>query len=382
MNRRQLLRMVALSPFLFNARVYSIDHKELPVLILIELNGGNDTLNSYIPLNQLESYYRLRPKLGVGRDKMIDLDTDFALHPSLEPLKQSWLDGDFALIHGLGYEKPNKSHFRSIDIWDTANKVDNGSMKGWLSNVIDGMGRSGLDSIVFGRNPGCVTGGMNRFIQFKNMAKFVKSSKSVMSTNVTTSNDALNSVISSQNYIHEGKKLLKSFSRDKKLLGSLFPRTTFGMNLSDICTLVQLNSGIPVYKLALSGFDTHSKQTAKHSQLLKQLASGLNSLKNQLKISGHWENTLIMTYSEFGRRAFQNGSGGTDHGTAATHLVMGGRVVGGHYGADPDIKYLVNNDMLYTTDFRHMYQTVISDWWKKDYKIATDTETLKFLKTI
>lgn len=143
--------------------------------------------------------------------------------------------------------------------------------------------------------------------------------------------------------------------------------------------MIQLNVGVPVFKVALTGFDTHSNQGLKHSQLLKQLATGLNSLKVQLQSSGHWPNVLVMTYSEFGRRIAENGSGGTDHGTAATHIVMGGRVKGGHYGKVPDLLDLDNDDWKYTTDFRRLYQTIITDWWQSDYQIADGIQGLGFV---
>ncbi|MBU2964349.1 DUF1501 domain-containing protein [Amphritea sp. 2_MG-2023] len=379
MKRRSLLKLAALSPLASSLNLVANVNNAVPILVLVELNGGNDSLNSFIPTRQLDRYKELRPKLRVSPDKLIALDDEFSLHPSLKALYTSWESKDLALIHGLGYEHPNRSHFRSIDIWDTGSTSNETLKRGWLSDVVSGMGANKLDCIVFGRNARCVSGGKSRFLQLKSISKFLNDAENISASLYHSDNNALMSIINAQNFVSNGNELLRNDFSAENDLKDIFPKTPFGKNLADICKLIQLNVGVPVFKVALTGFDTHSNQGLKHSQLLKQLATGLNSLKVQLQSSGHWPNVLVMTYSEFGRRIAENGSGGTDHGTAATHIVMGGRVKGGHYGKVPDLLDLDNDDWKYTTDFRRLYQTIITDWWQRDYQIADGIQGLGFV---
>lgn len=160
--------------------------------------------------------------------------------------------------------------------------------------------------------------------------------------------------------------LMRELSQQVKLR-SQFPRSVFGQQLADIAKVIRMDLAIPAFKVSLGSFDTHKGQKIKHHRLLKQLADGILALREELQYSGHWPNVMIMTYSEFGRRAAQNGSGGTDHGTAASHFVIGGRVKGGHYGEYPSLSHLVDRDVVHTTDFRALYQSVVRQWWQQPY---------------
>ena len=141
-----------------------------------------------------------------------------------------------------------------------------------------------------------------------------------------------------------------------------FPNTKFGKRLAQAAHLINNGLGAGIYKIELSGFDTHQNQASRHNALLAQLADGLDAFSQAMLESGQWDNTLIMTYSEFGRRATENKSGGTDHGTAAAHMVMGGRVKGGLHGSAPDLSALQSNDLVYTSDFRKLYHSVATQW--------------------
>ncbi|GGK79294.1 DUF1501 domain-containing protein [Amphritea balenae] len=380
MKRRALLQYASLSPLLFSTDLFA-HAKRAPVLLLVELNGGNDSLNSFIPLDYIEQYHQLRPELGLQDEDMLQLDQQFAMHPSLQPLHECWRTGELALIHGLGYANPNRSHFRAIDIWDTASDSDQYLDDGWLSSIISDRGAAEVKSIVFGRNARAFYGQNSRFIQLKTVKQFLNHAADIESVDAAVDNPALRLLLNTQNSVKGADSLLRRQLKGAGSLARFFPDNKFGKQLADITSLIRSDLGVPVYKIALSGFDTHKSQSGKHAQLLKQLAQGLEAFKGQLESSGHWSDVLVMTYSEFGRRAAQNGSGGTDHGTAATHMVMGGRVRGGHYGEHPDLTQLEKNDMRFTTDFRRMYQTVISDWWQNDKLLGKGYQTLGFIKS-
>ncbi|WP_160971311.1 DUF1501 domain-containing protein [Pseudomaricurvus sp. HS19] len=332
------------------------------MLVLVELNGGNDSLNTVVPLGQLDAYQVLRPQLALQAEERIQLDEQFAVHQSLEALLPVWQSGHMALIHGVGYPQPNRSHFRSIDIWDTASAADKYLNEGWLSGISPIKSAQPVDAVVFGRNAAPVMGEQSRYLKINSLAQFVAHAAKVDAVEAAQANDALSYVASQQNTLFAGAELLVPAVKRAPPLAVEFPASPFGKHLADVARLLKLELGIPVIKVALGSFDTHRNQKTTHARLLKDLAEGLAAFSRELQIAGLWDRVAIMTYSEFGRRAAQNGSGGSDHGTAATHFVMGGAVRGGHIGEHPDLTALVDQDMQYTTDFRSVYQTILSDW--------------------
>ncbi|MFM0320877.1 DUF1501 domain-containing protein [Caballeronia glebae] len=227
-------------------------------LVLVDLEGGNDALNTVIPI--ADARYRvLRPHLAISRDRALMLDERTALHPSLLPLMSAWRARDLAIVQGVGYDAPNRSHFRSRQIWDTASHADEYRADGWLDRV---------------------------------------------------------------NEFHA--------------------------------------SSVTVSRITLHGFDTHENQLDRHAARLAGLASQLASLRASLIASGAWSRTLVMTRSEFGRTARENAAGGTDHGAAAAHFMMGGRVRGGLFGMPPQLDRLdADGGLPVGVDFRRLYATVL-----------------------
>lgn len=367
MHRRRLLQWLLMGSALGALpRFVSASADKLPIVLLVELNGGNDSLNTVLPLHQLDTYRQLRPQLGLGEEERIRLDERFALHRALSPLKPLWQEGELALVHGLGYPEPNRSHFRSIEIWDTASAADEYLDAGWAATAIAGCAPGALDAIVLGRNAAPVMGGGSRYLRLDGLDQFLRQSKGIDVVAQRDDNPMRAHLIQLQNTLAQGSNQLMAAMRQVPPLRTAFPDTAFGKYLADVAQLIRLDMGIPLYKVALGSFDTHRGQKPAHARLLQQLADGLAALRKELQASGHWEQLLVMTYSEFGRRAAQNGSGGTDHGTAATHFVLGGRVKGGHVGEHPDLTQLEQQDMRYTTDFRRLYRTVLEEWWQLD----------------
>ncbi|NQZ33554.1 MAG: DUF1501 domain-containing protein [Oceanospirillaceae bacterium] len=353
---------------------------KMPVLILIELNGGNDSHNTVLDLNQLSVYKQLRPQLGLAQDERVNLDKNFALHRSLAGFKDPWKSGELALVHGLGYPQANKSHFRSIEIWDMASAHDEYLTAGWLANVLPKISKSEIDALIFGRNGSAFAGGATSHIQLDNLQSYFKKVKGVKGQQQRAANSALQHLLGLNQTIVDSKALLMRGLAKEVKLKTEFPKNPFGRQMADIAKVICMDLQIPAFKIALGSFDTHKSQKGKHQQLLKQLADGMLALRAELIASGHWNDVLMMTYSEFGRRAAQNGSGGSDHGTAASHFLLGGRVRGGHFGAYPSLSELVDRDVMYSTDFRAVYQSVVRQWWgQPQFSLSSGLDDLKLI---
>ncbi|AIV77690.1 hypothetical protein X994_512 [Burkholderia pseudomallei] len=348
------------------------------LLILVELKGGNDGLNTVIPYaNPL--YRTLRPAIGVKREQVVQLDERAALHPALEPLMPIWRDGRLAIVEGVGYPQPNLSHFRSIEIWDTASRANEYLREGWLTrafaqaSVPPGFA---VDGIVLGSaEMGPLANGA-RAIALVNPAQFARAARLAQPVSLRERNPALAHVIDIENDIVKAADRLRPHA-GTPALATAFPGGPFGasvktaMQVLAACDTPQRTpapgQGVAVLRLTLNGFDTHQNQPGQQAGLLGQLAQGLVAMRSALIELGRWNDTLVMTYAEFGRRARENQSNGTDHGTAAPHFVMGGRVRGGLYGAPPALDALDGNGNLpVAVDFRQLYATVLGPWWGLD----------------
>jgi len=331
-------------------------------LILVELNGGNDGLNMVVPYSAAE-YAQLRPQLGLKRDQVLQLDQRIGLNPVMDALMPVFKDGHLAVVQGVGYPDPNRSHFRSIAIWDTASGSQLVENQGWLTRIgsAEALGRDyGADAVVIGRNPAPVSGGKLNPIVMANIRSFQSQAKRVGVQEANSANPALEHVLAIQSELHQAGDALTA---NRPQAPGDFPKTPFGRDLGQAVQLLAGDPATPIVKVALSSFDTHANQRANHDRLLGQLAEGLSSLRGSLQQAGIWDQTLVMTYSEFGRRARENSSHGTDHGTAAPHFVMGGAVKGGIYGGYPDLAQLDNDDLVMSVDYRSLYNTVFAKWW-------------------
>jgi uncharacterized protein (DUF1501 family) len=289
------------------------------------------------------------------------LDDGFAMHNALSPLLPLWQSGDMAWIHGLGYDNPIRSHFRSIEIWETGNEPNNYDLEGWVSKLYP-QDNEQLKAIVVGSDSGPLTGSQFEKIIMEDIKSFSALTKHLNKVQAQTTNPALARIIEVQNNVHKNAKTLVEILKKHPANTHSFPRHAFGKRLEQTASLINSGLGATVYKVELSGFDTHRGQLNRHKRLLSQLAGGLDAFRQSMQQSGQWDNVLIMTYSEFGRRAAENLSGGTDHGTAAAHMILGGRVNGGLHGKAPRLDLLHRSDLVHTTDFRSLYHTIATQW--------------------
>ena len=338
------------------------------ILLLVELKGGNDGLNTLVPYAD-PKYRELRPVIGVARERILPLDERVGLHEKLEPLMESWKAKDLAILQGVGYPYPNRSHFRSIEIWDTASASNQTLSEGWIAQVFQGTSLPkgvGVDSIVVDTNALPSTGPGLRTIVMQDAENFLRQAETMKDSSHLKDggNPALRHLLAVRHEINAAAKGLSD-----KLRAAPAPAHAYSQDLLlgrqfDLATRV-VTARVPVVavKTALGGFDTHANQVQVHERLLAFLATSLATLRRNLIAAELWNDVVVMTYSEFGRRAKQNASAGTDHGTAAPLFVMGGGVKGGLYGAYPSLGDLQDGDLKHTVDFRSVFATAAQGCW-------------------
>ena len=356
------------------------------ILVLVELKGGNDGLNTVIPYAD-SNYYQLRPVIGIKPEEVIRLDAQTGLHPELKALLPMWEKGELGIVQGVGYPKPNLSHFRSIEIWETGSKASEYLHQGWVARGLGGMSdtaRFTTEGVIIGSGEfGALSGA--RAVSLNNPEAFVNQSRLAQGIDASPArgNAALQYLLQVENDINQAAQGLRG---EKYNFNTQFPPGAFGNGVKAAAQVVASQKGrggVPVITLTLGSFDTHQNQLGAHANLMKQLAEGMAALKSALSELGAWDRTLVMSFSEFGRRPQQNNSNGTDHGTMAPHFVAGGAVHGGLYGQAPDLTRLDGTqNARYTTDFRQLYATVAKDWWgvNPDSVVRGRFEPVKFLR--
>jgi len=333
------------------------------ILILVELQGANDGLNTVIPLNQ-KYYYRLRPNIGIKKNKILTISEDNGLHYSLKNIAKTYENGNVKIVQNLGYPHAILSHFRSIDIWETGGDGKKQYRNGWLVDSLNKYNNklsADAKGMFLDNSNSIFRGGQNGFLGPTAIGlepEEIEIRDTVVPVDTRKSFGLLNEIIKKRK---ENSSLLKiltnKFSKVKNKYS--FGGGQLGKQLTNVCNLIASDVYIPVYKVALGSFDTHNNQANTHRNLLRDLDTSLSSTINALKDIGVWKDTLIMTYSEFGRRANENGSRGTDHGMAAPHFILGGSIEGGITGQYDDLSNLWNNNINYKIDYRSLYEFVL-----------------------
>ena len=367
MNRREFLQYTSLIPLagMTPELLFAADrpnHPPAQIVLLIELKGGNDGLNTLIPFRD-DFYHKARPKIRTKNS--IPLKDNMAMSPYLKSLLPLWKENHMAWIQGVGYEAPSRSHFHSINVWETASTLNNDN-RGWLTRVLPASPHS-VNGIVLGdSNLGPMGGKNGSAVAMENPRTFLTQTKYLNKKRFKTRNSSLAHMLNVQNQINTAANELGRIYKGKKS-PVRFPTSRFGRKLDLVTQMIINGMNTPVYKVSLEGFDTHASQIDQHNNLMHHLGGGLKAFTDAMKKAGLWNNVLIMTYSEFGRRVAENNSGGTDHGSAAPLFALGGRVRGGLYGTQPslDPSDLHDGDLVYTTDFRELYATLAQSWWRR-----------------
>ncbi|HVW96046.1 MAG TPA: DUF1501 domain-containing protein [Mucilaginibacter sp.] len=379
MNRRNFIRKTALASgalmipaFLkpFEA-IAAGDITAYKNLVIIQLSGGNDGLNTIVPYGN-DIYYQKRSTIAIGKSDVITLNNMQGLNPALSALKEIYEQGWMSIINGVGYPNPDRSHFRSMDIWQTASASNEFLTTGWIGRYLD-------SACTTCKNPYtaievddtlslAMKGAGIKGIAVEDPAKlyqttrepFFKDLVSHHHDNLTEDNlgylyKTMTETYSSAGYIQETSKTYE--------VSADYPATALGNQLRTVSKFI--NSGLQtrVYYVSLSGFDTHVGQQGQQGRQLKIYGDAVAAFIKDLKKTGQLDNTLVMTFSEFGRRVEQNASNGTDHGTANNILLFGGGLKkAGIYNDAPDLAQLDNGDLRYTTDFRDVYATLLDKW--------------------
>lgn len=333
-------------------------------LILLELAGGLDGLSAVVPYAD-PAYAAARPTLAVPVDQLVKLDAGLGLHPALAPLTESWKAGDFAIVLGVGYPAPNLSHFRSIAIWETGSDSNEVLETGWLARLFAGGQRWPdlvADGIVLGEtHPGPLRGPQMKNLSFDNLDAFLRDAGSIDDAGPTEG--AAGSIARVQRDVQEAAVVLAKIKPQIKEPVSPFPDSALGRSMKLTFQLLAAGARVPVVKLTLRGFDTHSSQKADLDRLLKDLAASVAAFRTNARAAGLWDRVVVATYSEFGRRVAENGSGGTDHGTASPLFLWGGRVRGGLVGHQPSLTDLDQGDLKMGVDFRTVFRSLAGQLW-------------------
>lgn len=337
--------------------------KKNKFLILIELQGANDGLNTVVPYNQ-RFYYKLRPTIAIPKKDILTINKENGLHFSLKSIMSLFEMGEVKIIQNLGYPNPILSHFRSIDIWETGGDGKKQNRNGWLVSSLEKYSKKhNIDAkgIFLDNSNTFFRGGFEGYLGPSSIGlkpEQIEIRDTLVPVDIRKNYDLLNQLIETrtknQNVLNEFNAKLKNNKKKFNFKGG-----QLGSQLSNVCNLIESGLNIPVFKTAIGSFDTHNNQSSTHRRLLKDLDLAIRDTAKALQKLGVWHDTIIMTYSEFGRRANENGSRGTDHGMAAPHFLIGGSVKGGIIGEYEDLRNLWNNNINFNIDYRSVYEFIL-----------------------
>lgn len=340
-------------------------------LVVVQLSGGNDGLNTVVPFGN-DIYYQNRKGIAIKPEDVIKLNDMQGLNPNLECLRELYDQGWMSIINDVGYPNPDRSHFRSMDIWQTASDSNQYLSTGWIGRYLDSNCATCKfpytaievdDSLSL-----AMKGGTKKGIALKDPAAlFRNTNEPFFREMINSEKDHLDEdnlgylyktmieTSSSASYIQNTSKLYKPMYT--------YPSTAFSNQLKTVSKFICSGLKTRVYYVSLSGFDTHVNQNQQQGRLLQQYAEGMNAFIKDLHQNNKLEDTLVITFSEFGRRVAQNASNGTDHGTANNMFLFGGRLKKqGIFNPAPDLSNLENGDLKYQIDFREVYGTVLDKW--------------------
>jgi uncharacterized protein (DUF1501 family) len=353
------------------------------VLVVVQLGGGNDGLNTVVPYGN-GSYYQARPNLAIAQDQVLALNGQIGLNPNLKGIAQLYGDGKVAIIQSVGYPSPNRSHFRSMEIWQTAEPTKIAD-RGWLGKYLDfavsgDQGKNNFPAInVDAVLPKSLTSAkvavpsVNSVydFRFKTDPRYMEDRRAQIAALTEIYKDFSSPRPNSELLRQAGLEARESSDYLLKVVrnykGSVqYPKDNFAENLKFISQMITGGVNSRIYTVSLDGFDTHTNQTRTQTNLLKHLSDALYAFQTDLQMHGVDKDVVTLVFSEFGRRVSENGGRGTDHGTAGPVFIIGSSVKGGIYGDSPVLSSLDDGDLRYRTDFRTVYATILDRWLDAD----------------
>ena len=343
------------------------------VMVVIQFSGGNDGLNTVIPITN-DIYYKERPKLAIKKGNALSLTDDVGLNPALEAFKGLYDEGNLSILNNVGYPNPDRSHFRSMDIWHSASNSNDYVYTGWLGRYLDAQCNGcnkptqilEVDDVL----SLALKGNEKNGLAFTDPRRLYSSSNERFYKDINAAHQGseetvdylyktMSETLSSADYIFQQSK--------KNPTAAAYPATEMGKNLKTIASLIMSDINTKVYYLSLGSFDTHVNQEAQQKRLFTELNDAVKAFTADLKKNNRFDDVLMMTFSEFGRRVSQNASNGTDHGTANNmFFISGGLKEKGILNAMPDLKDLNQGDLKYKVDFKNVYATVLNKWLGSD----------------
>ena len=346
------------------------------VVVVIQFSGGNDGLNTVIPVRN-DIYYKARPGIGIAKDKALIVSDETGLNPALEAFKGLYDDGSLAIMNSVGYPNPDRSHFRSMDIWHSASASNEYVNTGWVGRYLDAQCKGcdkptqamELDDVL----SLALKGEQSKGLAFKDPKKLFNSSNGKYFKDINANHQTgeetidylyktMSETISSADYIYQQSKTHPT--------NEVYPATNLGKDLKTIASLIFSDINTKVYYVSLGSFDTHVNQEGQQKRLFTELNNAVKAFTNDLKKNNRFNDVLMMTFSEFGRRVTQNASGGTDHGTANNmFFISGGLKQKGVLNAMPDLNDLNEGDLKHKVDFKNVYATVLNKWLGADDKM-------------
>jgi uncharacterized protein (DUF1501 family) len=340
------------------------------ILIVIQLSGGNDGLNTVIPISN-DIYYQKRPAISIEKSKTGILTDNAGLHPALTAFRSMYDNGELAILNDVGYPNPDRSHFRSMDIWQSASSANEIWNSGWLGRYLDAQCANcsqptqilELDDVL----SLAMKGETHKGIAFKDPALLLKSSNAPYFRQLLQSHQSHEESLADYLYktladtVQSADVIFKAAKSGTT--ATTYPATSLGKSLKTIASLIAGNLNTSVYYLSLGSFDTHVNQAAQQQRLLAELNGAVDAFVKDMKSQNRFEDILLMSFSEFGRRVSQNASAGTDHGTANNMFFAGGSLKQkGLLNSMPTLLDLDNGDLKYRVDFRNVLATVLENW--------------------
>ena len=360
------------------------------ILVVFQLSGGNDGLNTIIPIND-DIYYKSRPRLGIKKEMALQLTEEAGLHPSLSAFKELYDDGSLGILNSVGYPNPNRSHFRSMDIWQSASDSNEYLSTGWLGRYLDAQ-CAGCDQPTQAMEIDDVLsmalkGQHQKGLALKDPKRLYNTSnekyfKEIIADHKTAADEqpidylykTMTETSHSADYIYRQSQLHPTHI--------IYPGSEIGKSLKTIASLIFSDINTKVYYVSVGSFDTHVGQDGQQGRLFSQINEAITAFIKDLKTNNRFQDVMLMTFSEFGRRVAQNASGGTDHGTANNILfISGGLKQKGILNPLADLADLSDGDLKHMVDFRNVYATVLKKWLEADDEkiLGKKSEHLAFI---
>lgn len=357
------------------------------ILVVLELSGGNDGLNTVVPYTN-DEYYRLRPTLAVARERVLRLNDEFGFHPNLLGFERLFKDGQLAVVHGCSYPNPNRSHFESMKFWHTG--VPNGAdTRGWLGRFADEHQPQPVSSYMVNiakEQSFALKSNIHSPVVFSLPERFVREGseeqkavfKEIAKVKATEGNASLDFVRSLATTAEASSEFIRNACAEYRAKAD-YGYGEVGVDLKRIAAMIAADSPARIYYTSFGGFDTHVSQAGTHPGLFNQIGDAVLGFIDDMKVIGRQDDVAMMLFTEFGRRVKENASLGTDHGVASPMFIAGKHVKGSFYGQHPSLTDLDEGDLKMTTDFRTVYATMMKEWMGFDDAgsvLKADFETL------